>query len=667
MWPLSRTQVVIVSKRFFLIALACLGLAYPAGAADWKPITPAELAQNTAVVQPGADAEALFWEVRVSDEYDSNAVIGIRTIFDHYMRVKIFTERGRDILSTVDINFEAGTDVGNVAARTIRPDGSIVELKSSDVYERTVVKTGDVRQKVMSFAVPAIAPGMIVEYQWREVHHDSVANYMALPFSRDIPVREARYFVRPLDTGGDFRMEAMTFNGSFAPTTRERDGFTRLSLSNVPADRTEPYATPSYERRPWVLIYYRDAISASTPEGMFREFSKSLYDDYAKRAKPTDEIRKLATAAVEAAKTRDERIAALMQVVRRTVRRTDVDTASAELRAAKENNDVDDVVKRGVGDATDARVLFIALANSSGFEARIAATTDRAQFLQTPGHQHPFFMSGRLVALRDNDAWMFVDPANEYSLTGAVRWNYSGHEAIVSDPKQMVSQAVPLAVPATSVKRRIGKLRLSEDGTLEGEWRLEYGGYWSAVYREQDDDTLPAEREKKFVEDLTRRLPGAVISNVALGQIDPSQPYVNTYQIRVPGYAQRTGTRLLFQPLAFQKGLEALFPSTSRTADVYFQFPWSENDEVTIALPAGYELEQPELPTPADVGVANYRVTMGVAADGSRLVTRRALVFGLQNSILFGQPSYASVKGFFDAVHTGDGHTLVLRRKATAQ
>ncbi len=34
---------------------------------DWKPIDPVELSLKTSVVEKDADAEALFWEVKVDD------------------------------------------------------------------------------------------------------------------------------------------------------------------------------------------------------------------------------------------------------------------------------------------------------------------------------------------------------------------------------------------------------------------------------------------------------------------------------------------------------------------------------------------------------------------------------------------------------------------------
>ena len=80
----------------------CTHLSRPTLADDWRPIDPAELALKTPVVDKGADAEAIFWEVRLSDEFDGGTP---RTVLRHYVRIKVFNERGRESQSKIDIPF----------------------------------------------------------------------------------------------------------------------------------------------------------------------------------------------------------------------------------------------------------------------------------------------------------------------------------------------------------------------------------------------------------------------------------------------------------------------------------------------------------------------------------------------------------------------------------
>jgi uncharacterized protein DUF3857/transglutaminase superfamily protein len=646
---------------------AFLALASSASAADWKPIDAAQLAMKAPRVQTDADAEALFWDVRVADEFSETSTLGARTVFDHYVRIKIFTERGRDAYATVDLPYESGIQISDVAARTIKNDGSVVELKKGDIYERTVVKSNDVRVKAVSFAVPAIAPGTIVEYRWREIHSESIANYLELPFSREIPVQVTRYYVRPLQfPDNDYIMRAMSFNGDFAPMEPQKDGFTLLSLANVPADRDEPYSLPPLERRPWVLVYYQARTASSNLRDQYLEYSKTLFEESAKRTKTTNRIRTLAAEAVANTRSLDERITGLMRVTRRVVTRTDVDTATADQRRqAKTNRNADEVASRGLGTADDMRTLFIALAQSVGIDARIAATSNRAEFLQTPAHSNPYFLDGFLVALRNDDGWLFVDPANEHSASGTVRWNYTGQDALITDGRTVITARVPLAPASRSLKHRMGTFKLNEDGTIEGEWKLVYSGYWADIFREQEDQDSPSERTKGLQDDIASRVPGAVVSDIHLDAGNATEPYSVSYKIRIPGYAQRTGARLFFQPIVFQKGLSAYFPSPTRSTDVYFRFPWTEQDDITISLPPGFQLEQPEIPGELNGGVARYRVSM--KTGGSDLSVSRTLIMGSSGVVVFDQQRYPVVKEFFDRVHTADGHTLVLRRAEAGQ
>src|SRR5437588_567000 len=176
------------------ILLLCVGIfCSPSSYAgdDWRAVDPAELALKTPVVDKDADAEALFWEVRVDDGDPGELV------FTHYIRVKVFTERGKESQSQIDIQYYGSSKIKDISARTIKPNGSVVELNKDDVHERTIVKTSGLKVKAKSFAMPGVEAGAIIEYRWREIHQNTDANYVDLQFQRDIPVRSVTYLVRP--------------------------------------------------------------------------------------------------------------------------------------------------------------------------------------------------------------------------------------------------------------------------------------------------------------------------------------------------------------------------------------------------------------------------------------------------------------------------------------
>lgn len=647
--------------------LLVLGLILPRPllASDWKPIDPADLALKSPRVQPGADAEALLWEIKVGDDVDGRGEL--TTTFEHYLRVKIFSDRGREAFATVDIPYFTGVEVRDVAARTVRSNGSIVELKGSDVYRRTVVKGRDFKVQVVSFAVPAIEPGSLVEYRWREVYRDSIATNLRLPFSREIPAHEVSYYVRPLGIPG-LVMQAFPFNGRFEPPEKQRDGSTRMTLLNVPADLSEDYGPPPFERRPWVFIFYNDASRARRPDSVedFRkEMSKALHEEYGKRAKPNDEIRRLAAAATAGLPSLEARLAALARVTREKMKRVDTPSATAaERRAARQNRNAADALNRGFGTADDSVLLLMALATAAGLDARAAALPNRADLFPRSVQPHAAFVPGRVVAVKQADGWIFADPANQFAPAGELRWEYELQEALIGDPQGAIAAATPLSPAPFSKKRRVARLRLLADGTIEGEIRLEYTGHWADRFRRIESAQTPAEIEKSLRETYERRLPGIEISDVRLEHVaDLDGPYANLFHLRVPGYAQRTGERLFLQPAFHQKGIAALFQPETRTSEIYLEHPWVEEDEVEIELPEGYALETPDRPRPIDVGPFTHEITMSVQT-GSRLFVKRSAAFGKNGQILFPPTAYGPIRGAFDGIHRADQHTLVLKRKA---
>src|SRR5690349_1008562 len=120
---------------------------------EWKPVDPADLALKSPRVEKDADAEALFWEVWVMDELQGSDP---HTVLTHYVRMKIFTDRGREKHSTIDLPFFGKTRIDNIAGRTIKPDGSILELKKDAVFERMLAKAGGLKVKSRSFAMPGV-------------------------------------------------------------------------------------------------------------------------------------------------------------------------------------------------------------------------------------------------------------------------------------------------------------------------------------------------------------------------------------------------------------------------------------------------------------------------------------------------------------------------------
>jgi hypothetical protein len=633
---------------------------------DWKPVDPGELTLKTPMVEKDADAEALFWEVKIDDSPEGDL------IFNHYIRVKVFTDRGRESQSKIDLPYGelygSQVKIQDIAARTIKPDGSIVELNKKDIFERTIVKASGAKLKAKSFAMPAVEPGCIIEYRWREVRVRRDANYLRLQFQRDIPVHRVEYLVKPLALEG-YSFNSLMLHGQSTPWTKAKNGFYSTVMTDVPAMPEESRMPPEDQVKMWMLVYYSVGDGKREPDKYWNELGKSFYDKTKSLIKPNDEVKKMSASLIADAKTDDEKLAKLFEFCQTKIKNASDDASglSAEDRArVKDNKNPSDTLKRGVGNAFDIDMLFAALATAAGFDARIALSPDRGDVFFDKTIPNAYFIDPRNVAINVGGTWKFFDPGWNYIQLGMLRWQEEGEQALVTDPKQPVWVNTPMTPPEKSKVMRRAKLKLADDGTLEGDVTIEYTGHLAFEHKEEIDEESDSAREDTLKEELKEQMSAAEITNIKILNVtDPVNPIIFSYHVRFPGYAQRTGKRLFLQPAFFQRGIEPMFPTTTRKNQVYFHYPWSEDDRVEIELPNGYALDNADAPAPfGSAPISEYKPKLSVTSDGKTLIYTRNFFFGGGGNVLFPVDTYTPLKNYFDQLHKQDNHSIALKQGA---
>lgn len=644
----------------------------PAWAAgeDWKPIDPTQLALKNSTVEKEADAEGLFWEVRIDDNPEGDL------IFNHYLRVKVFTDRGRESQSKIDLPFGnlygSQIKIGDIAARTIKADGTIVELKKEDIFERTIVKLNGLKVKARSFAMPAVEPGCIIEYRWREVRQNTDASYLRLQFQRDIPVQRVQYLVKPMPYV-DAVFSSIMLHGNSSGWVKEKNGFYSTTMTNMPAIHEESRMPPEDQVKTWMLVYYQRASTLKPdPRKYWLQLARDYYEEKKSLIKPNDEVKKMSATLVADAKSDDERLEHLFDFCRNKIKNisNDVSGLTAEERAKfKENKNPSDTLKRGMGTGRDIDNLFAALAIASGYDARIVLAPDRGDIFFDQGIANGYFLYPQNIGVNVAGNWKFFDPGYNYIPFGMLRWQEEGTQALITDPSEPVWVNTPMSSPQKSLVKRSAKLKLAEDGSLEGDVTIEFTGHFAIERKEDMDDNSENEREASLVDEIKGQMSAAEITNIKIENVtDQVKPLVYSFHVRIPDYAQRTGKRLFLQPAFFQHGKAPMFATTDRKYPVYFHYPWSEDDRVEIEMPKGYAFDNADAPAPFRSGdISEYKVNLAVGKDGSFLIYKRNFFFGGAASILFPVESYGSLKNYFDVMHKQDNHSIALKQAAASQ
>jgi hypothetical protein len=321
-----------------------------------------------------------------------------------------------------------------------------------------------------------------------------------------------------------------------------------------------------------------------------------------------------------------------------------------------------------MGSPGDIDSLFGAMAKAAGFDARIAVSGNRDELFFDP-HVANFslMLSSSSIAVKVGNDWRFFSPASYYVPFGMMSWVEEGQAAMITDPKELIWSVIPLSPAEKTLAKRSGKFKLLEDGTLEGEAKIEYYGHWAVYEKRINHGDSAVEQEKTLKNLIKENIMGTVeVESFNIENVDdPDKPFVYTFRIRVPGYASKTGKRLFFQPNVFERSSHPRFTASNRKYDVYFTYPFSENDDLTIEFPDGFALENADAPAPVkdSQGISSHQCSLRVR-DKKTLLYKRTFSFGSDGLIRFPAASYLAVKGLFEAFNKADVHQLTLKQEA---
>src|SRR5947209_932740 len=440
-------------------------------------------------------------------------------------------------------------------------------------------------------------------------------------------------------------------------------------MTNLPGFHGEARMAPEDNVRSWVFLFYSEEGKLDRAK-YWNDLGKKIYDVAKDEMKVSDEVKSALPAILGDATTPEAKLQRIYDFCRTKIRNVNRDASGLsddEKKKLRDNKSPANTLKREMGTGSSIYMLFTALAKAAGFDVRLALSGNRDDMFFDKSLANYYFLGSSFIAVKVGDNWQFYSPAETYTPFGMLGWPEEAQEALVTDSKEPLWVTTPQAGPEKSVERRTGKLTLSDDGTLEGDVSIVYTGHLAAEKKAYNAGDSQTEREDTLRKMIKGRMSTAELSEIKIENItDPLKPFVYSFHVRVPGYAQRTGKRLFLQPAFFQHGGSPLFSTNTRTNDVYFHYAWTEEDDVEINLPAGFSLDNADAPSPFSAGpLSQYNVRIGVSKDGKLLVYNRKFFFGggLGNNLMqFPASGYDKLKTYFDMLNKEDNHTITLKQ-----
>ena len=627
---------------------------------DWREITAQDREIKDVPGDPGASAIQLFF----ADYRDDD----VRYQF-FYHRIKILTEEGRKY-ANIEIPIFPWYHFDGVKARTIHPDGSIVEFTGKP-FEKTIARTRDVKFLAQTLTMPDVTVGSIIEYKYRyswerftfdttwSMQHDlfTVKEHFWLQ-GHSKQLQTSGYLI-----GQGTRLAYVVYGNVPAPH-RTKGGAIEVEVENEPAFKAEEYAPPAGDLKPIVRFFYggNELIS---PEAFWQQFGRSRFEESERFIGNRDSIRSAATAAIAGEPDPEKKLRKLYTRAQATRnlsferRRTKAEDKKEEL---KPNENVGDVLERGYGTHNDITRIFVALARGAGFDAQVVRAPNRKEFFFKPNYLVAGQLASELAVVTLNGNDVFLDPGTEFCPFGLVRWIHTSDKGLKLDKTGGTFVTVPPAASDKSQLRRIARVELGPDGTLKGTLDVEIKGNAALEHRLWAIQEDEAGRRKGMEDEAKEWLPEEAIATLdsMQGWESTEEPLQVRYKIEVPSFASSAGKRLLIPAALFRTTKQKqAFQHKERKYAVYFPFAYNEMDNVILQVPDGYTAES--VPVAQDIKLPSARFVTARSFANNQFISKRALVV---NGIIFRISEYPELKGFFDKVQGADEEQLVLQNAA---
>src|ERR1035441_7747847 len=351
---------------FVLCMLAAQGARAGVG---FHAASPDELNLKTEPLAPGAPAIILYRQV----DRDDN----IRTPHeDNYVRVKILTEEGRKY-ANVEIQYRKGREsVVAVHARTIRPDGSIVEF-SGQSFDKELVKGRGLRYLAKTFTLPDVQVGGILEYSYTIDFQENFLFESHWLLSEELFTKKAQFSLKRFQGGGAYAPYSMRWSwnslpAGAAPPKEGPDQIIRMEATNITAFQIEDYMPPPEELKSRVDFIYEEGISETDATRFWKQVGKKRNGQLESFVGKRSAMEQAVGQIVSANDLQDVKLRKIYDRVQQ-LRNTSFELEKTEQEQKREKEkspaNVEEVWKRGYGDGVQLTWLFLGLARAAGFEA----------------------------------------------------------------------------------------------------------------------------------------------------------------------------------------------------------------------------------------------------------------------------------------------------------
>jgi len=597
---------------------------------------------------PGAPAIYLYRQV------DRDDVEGREHVYD---RIKILSEDGRKH-ADVEIPFLKGfSNIKSIQARTIHPDGTIVNF-NGQIYDKMVVKAKGWQFLAKTFSMPDVQVGSIIEYKYLRTFPEDRFFDTSWLLSEELFTKHGKFSLRPHPQSAMRSSWSHGLPQGAAPPVTEH-GIVRMEIQDVPGFQIEDYMPPPDELKYRVDFVYTRIMETDSE----RFWSNEARWRYGPIQAFTDKKKAMEEAVAQIVSPGDSPEQKLQKIYSRCqkIRNTSFEAEKTKEERDRENlkpiENVEDVWKRGYGNRLQITLLFLALARDAGFESSPVLISTRDKYFFNPKLMNASDLNREVVLVKLNGQDVFLDPGVPFAPFGLLPWYETGVQGLRIDKDGGSWLKTTMPDTASSGMERKAKLTLDDSGSLEGAVTITFKGL-SALLRRLDEREEDTAARKKFLENEIKDYVPVPIEVELTNNPDwtsASSTLVAEYQIKIPNWAVAAGHRTLLSVGLFGGGEKHVFEHAARVHPIYYHYAYLDQDDVTINLPQGWQVGSLPQPRNIDARLCVYHSNAQSAGNALHLTREFAV-----NLLMLDAKYYGALQNFYQQVRTGDEQEIVL-------
>jgi hypothetical protein len=576
-----------------------------------------------------------------------------------YVREKIFTEEGRKYADVEIPFFKENQNIHSIKARTIRPDGSIVNFDGK-VYEKEIVKARGIKYLAKTFTLSDVQPGSIIEYHYSEDFKEYYVFNSHWTLSEELFTKYAKFSLKPY---GEFALQWSWPNGLPAgtPAPAEQGKSIRLEAHDIPAFQVEDDMPPEEAMKFLVDFIYSEGGIEKDPDKFWKKQGKKLNDkaeDFVGKRKAMEQAVAQIVSPGDTPEVKLQKIYARVQQFRNTSYEREKTEQEQKREKEKEVNNVEDLWKRGYGSSLQIPWLFLGLARAAGFEAYGVWVSSRAQNFFNPNLMRASDLNSNVVLVKLNGKDLYLDPGIPFVPFGLLPWGETGVRGLKLDKEGGTWVTTSMPDSSDSQIERKADLKLTMEGSLEGKLTVNYSGL-EALWRRIEERNEDEVHRKKLLEDEVRESIPAGIEVELTNKPDwasSSPTLVAQFDLKVPGWVSGAGRRALLPVGLFSASEKHICEHATRVYPLYFHYMSQKVDDIRIELPLGWQVSSLPQPQVNDAKVILY--SMKAENDKGTLHIERRLRSDL---LSLEQKYYPALRNFYQTVRSGDEQQIVLQ------